>query len=233
MPDSHKTEADTRTRANSAAAITAKLLELFGSIPVSRELHSPTPDERATAIIKSACIKAAATSATLTLPAGPLGLLTIIPELAVIWQIQRQMVSDIASVYGKTSSLTNESMAYCLFKQGLSVTLSALVVKVGQKYLVRHASTQFMQKILQKVGISMTEKLLSRSITRFLPGVGAALMGTVSYRDTLRVGRSARDFFSSDIIFLEGVANAPEPQHSLPKPKTDAAELPHDADMKP
>ena len=63
MPDSHKTEADTRTRANSAAAITAKLLELFGSIPVSRELHSPTPDERATAIIKSACIKAAATSA--------------------------------------------------------------------------------------------------------------------------------------------------------------------------
>ncbi len=214
------------------SAITAKLLEILSSIPGSREQHSSTPDERATSIIKSACVKAAATSAVLSIPPGPLGWLSIIPELAGIWNIQRQMVADIASVYGKSSSLTSESMAYCLFKQGLSVTLSALVIKAGQKYLVQRASTQFMQKILQKLGISISQKLLGRGITRFLPVAGSALMGTVSYRDTLRVGRAAKDFFSSDIIFLEGVANAPSNMDELPAPAELTEALPQELDMK-
>jgi len=53
---------------------------------------------------------------TLALPPGPLGWMTILPEMVGVWKIQAQMVADIAALYGKTATLTQEQMLYCLFK---------------------------------------------------------------------------------------------------------------------
>ena len=44
------------------------------------------------------------------MPPGPLGWLTIAPELLAVWKIQAQMVSDLAGVYGKAATLTREHM---------------------------------------------------------------------------------------------------------------------------
>lgn len=35
---------------------------------------------------------------------GPLGLLTILPDMYAIWRVQAQLVADIAAVYGKTGN---------------------------------------------------------------------------------------------------------------------------------
>src|SRR5215475_4069711 len=93
------------------------LLErLLAEIPETQEIESRTPEERAREIARNAAIKAAMLSGGLALPPGPLGLLTILPDLYAIWKIQAQMVADIAGAYGKKGYLNREQMLYCLFR---------------------------------------------------------------------------------------------------------------------
>lgn len=168
-----------------------------------------SPEVRVKAIIDAAAWNASMASASLSLPPGPWGIVTIIPELLTIWKIQRQMVADIAAVYGKTASLNQEAMMYCLLKQGATVTMATLVTRCGTKYLVKKASSKAIQQILSKVGISLSQKLISRGIARFVPFAGAVCMGGFSYRDTQKVGKTAQDLFSADIQFDNTTVNEP------------------------
>jgi len=96
--------------------VSEKLIELVGSIPMSGDNAAADPRTRARALVSSAALKSAAISGSLALPPGPLGLITILPDLYAIWRIQAQLVADIAAVYGKTVFLTRETMLFCLFK---------------------------------------------------------------------------------------------------------------------
>src|SRR5215470_3400392 len=81
--------------------IVEAILNFLGQIPATDEHKSPDPAVRARSLAGSAAAKAALTAGTLALPPGPLGWLTIMPELIGIWKIQAQMVTDIAGTYGK------------------------------------------------------------------------------------------------------------------------------------
>ena len=96
--------------------VSERLLELVGSIPLSGEHAAATPRTRARALVRKSALKSAAISGSLALPPGPLGLMTILPDLFAIWRIQAQLVADIAAVYGKTGFLTEETILFCLFK---------------------------------------------------------------------------------------------------------------------
>jgi hypothetical protein len=77
-----------------------RLLEnLVTSVPSSTEALSTIPHERANEILRVAGLKAGALSAGLAIAPGPAGMLTVIPDLIQVWNIQRQMVSDIAACY--------------------------------------------------------------------------------------------------------------------------------------
>ena len=49
-----------------------------------------------------------AAAGALALPPGVVGWLTILPEMMGVWKIQRQLVADIAAIYGKHATLTPE-----------------------------------------------------------------------------------------------------------------------------
>src|SRR5262249_31097864 len=85
-------------------------------IPDSSEPEGRSPEERARKTARNAARKAALLSGGLALPPGPLGYVTIIPDLVAIWKIQAQMVADIAGTFGKKSFLGREQMLYCLFR---------------------------------------------------------------------------------------------------------------------
>jgi hypothetical protein len=68
--------------------VSAKLLELVGSIPMTGEHAAADPRTRARALGSRAALKSAAISGSLALPPGPLGLMTILPDLFAIWRIQ-------------------------------------------------------------------------------------------------------------------------------------------------
>ena len=77
-----------------------------------------------------------AAAGTLALPPGPLGWLTILPEMLAVWKIQSQMVADIAALYGQKSTLTEEQMVYCLFRHSAAQVAATAIELFEQETAV-------------------------------------------------------------------------------------------------
>lgn len=182
--------------------VTEMLLGLLSRIPSSQETPQSLPEVRAREVAKTAALRAAAISGALALPPGPLGLTTVLPDLLAIWRLQQGMVADIAAVYGKSASLRREAMVYCLFKHGGAALVRDLVSRVGERIVIKQTSVAFIQKILQKVGVQVTEKMISKTVSRWVPLVGAVGMSAYAYYDTNQVAATAIELFSSDLDTL-------------------------------
>jgi hypothetical protein len=174
------------------------------SIPSSSEPLSSNPQLRAREIIRIAGFKAGALSATLALPSGPAGMLTLIPDLIKVWQLQQQMVADIAACFGKSSQLNRQMMIYCLFRHGAAMLVRDVVARVGERVIVKQTSLRGVQQTLGKIGIHVTQKAVGKTLSRWLPIVGPVLIGGYSLMDTRKVGNTAIDNFSREIEIEPG-----------------------------
>ena len=177
------------------------IMDVVVYIPPSQEPAVEQAAERAHAIARTAARNASLMAGTLALPLGPLGWLTVLPELIGVWKLQAQMVSDIASVYGKQQSLGREQMLYCLFKQVSAQLMRDVVVRVGERALVRSTSVQVLQSIAQVLGVQITKSVINKSASRFVPLIGAVGVGAYAYFDTLQVAKNAADLFERDSVF--------------------------------
>ncbi|HVR83377.1 MAG TPA: hypothetical protein VMU54_03640 [Planctomycetota bacterium] len=177
------------------------LRQVIEYVPFSSQPSSSAPLVKARKLGSIAAMKAAAFSGALAVPPGPLGLLTIIPDLLGIWRIQAQLAADVAAVYGKTGYLTRESMLYCMFRHGAAHAVRDVVVRSGQRLLIRRITLQATDTVLRKVGIRLTERLATRAVTRWLPIIGAVGVGAYAYYDTGEVAKTAIQTFSSDLNF--------------------------------
>ena len=175
------------------------LLGLLDDMPKSTEPKSANPVSRSKTIGIQAAAEAAVFSGCLSIPPGPLGLATILPDLVAVWRIQAMMVADIAGAFGKSATLTREQMLYCLFKHAASQAVRDLVVRVGTRILVKRVSLRVLQKILQKIGIKVAQRLIGRVISRWLPLVGALGVGVYAFYDTAGVAKTAIELFRQDI----------------------------------
>lgn len=184
------------------------LLEnLATSIPSSTEQPSADPQQRAKEIIRVAGLKAGALSATLAVAPGPIGMLTVIPDLIKVWQIQQQMVADVAACFGKTAQLNRQMMVYCLFRHGAAMLLRDVVARVGGRVVVKQTSLRVIQQTLRKIGVHVTQKAVGSTLSRWLPIIGPVLIGGYSLLDTRSVGKTAIDTFSSQIEIEPPEAN--------------------------
>jgi len=205
---SPKTKSSTQTKPVTTTAtpepphfkIAEALRTLISRTPDSSEEESSTPFQRANQLKNAACLKAAAISGMLTLPPGPFGMLTILPELIAIWRLQQQLVADIANCFGKREVLTQEMMLYCLFKHGAAFLARDLVVRTGERVLVRRVTLRTLQQTLQKIGFKLTQKTIGRTLSRWVPLIGAAGMAAYSYYDTKCVAETAIEAFSKPIV---------------------------------
>ena len=68
---------------------------VIADVPPPRTHAVTDPGAAADAIAHRAARQAALLSGSLALPPGPLGLLTVLPDLYLIWKTQRQMVADL------------------------------------------------------------------------------------------------------------------------------------------
>jgi len=107
------------------------ILNFIGHIPGTAEKKSVDPAQRARVIARSAAKKAALTAGSLALPPGPLGWLTVLPELVAVWKLQAQMVADIAGIYGNKAELTREQMIMDLQAMWLSEGNTVLFITHG------------------------------------------------------------------------------------------------------
>ncbi len=174
------------------------LTDFISKVPESNLSKSEFPQEDSKDIISDASWKAASVSGALALPPGPLGMLTILPELIGVWKIQAQMVADVAAVHGKTAVLSKEAMLYCLFKHGAGHLFRDIVVRAGERVLVKRVTLRALQSILTKLGFSITQRAIGRAVARWIPIAGAVAIGAYAKYDTSQVGETAQEFFASE-----------------------------------
>ena len=182
-------------RAKPADAVARALLAVVGDIPASSQNTVKVPLTAAQHLTRVAARKAAMTSGSLAMAPGPLGLFTLLPDLIAVWRIQSQLVSDIAAVYGQHGTLTREHMLDCLVKHTASQAVRDLVVRAGERYLIKHASLALIQTIARKLGVTVSKKMIGGGISRFLPVVGAMGVGGYAYYDTAKVAATAIELF--------------------------------------
>jgi len=162
------------------------------------DVPSPTthavadPDAQAEHIAKAAARQAAVLSGSLALPPGPFGMMTVLPDLYLIWKTQRQMVADIFAVYGRSAELTRVHMLYCLFRHAASQVLRDVVVRTGQRIVVEQVSAGALKQIVGKVGVTISKRVAGNAASRWIPLAGAAAVGAYAYWDTLQVAKNAR-----------------------------------------
>lgn len=165
---------------------------IITDVPMPRTRPSNDPAEAAERVARTAARNAAMLSGSLALPPGPIGMLTVLPDLYLIWKIQRQMVADIFALHGRTAELTATHMLYCLFRHMASHVVRDVVVRAGERALVRQLSSSAMSSTLGTLGMTVAQRLAGTSASRWVPLAGAAAVGAYAYWDTLQVAKTAR-----------------------------------------
>lgn len=173
------------------------LFDLITDIPESLHGQNPDPDEKVQHLIRQAAFKASTVSATLSIPAGITGIITAIPDIAAVWRIQAQLVSDIAASYGKIAMLSREAMVWCLFRHSAASLLRDVAVRTGSRVIIQKVSAGVLKKILQKIGGKVSKKLLGKVALRAVPAIGAIGNGAYTYYDTVEVGKTASTYFKA------------------------------------
>jgi hypothetical protein len=173
------------------------ILDIIGTLPKSALSREDDPEPRAKRSISLATMKAAVVSGGLALPSGPVGFLTIIPDLVLVWKLQARLVMDMAAVYGKEKSLTQEALLYCLFHHAAADQMRDVAVRVGGRVVFRKASAAVLGKVAKDVGLRMAQRMLRRALARVIPLLGAIGVGAYSYYDTACVGKTTLEFLKS------------------------------------
>ena len=170
---------------------------VIADVPPPRTHAVSNPASEAEAIAKRAAKRAALLSGSLALPPGPLGMLTVLPDLYLIWKTQRQMVADIFGLYGRSAELTRVHMLYCLFRHAASHVLRDVVVRTGQRVIVRQVASGALRGLAQKVGVSLSKRIAGTAATRWVPLAGAAAVSAYAYWDTLQVAKTAHKLLTA------------------------------------
>lgn len=201
LPQPHDPNGVTETpKPSSASSLISKaLLPLIAKVPESKERLSPTPANDSRQKANAAAAKAALAAGALALPPGAVGWLTILPEMMGVWKIQKQLVADIAALYGKDATLTSEQVMYCLFQHTATQGVRDLVVRVGERTLVRRASPMLIGTLTRRIGASLAKRAAGKGMARWLPIVGAVGIGAYAYYDTAKVAATAIDLFDGVI----------------------------------
>ena len=182
---------------------------MIAEVPMPRVQEAADPAQDADRIAREAARNAALVSASLALPPGPLGMLTVLPDLFLIWKIQRQLVADIFALHGRTVELTRTHMLYCLFRHMASQVLRNVVVRAGERAIVRQLSSHALNSMLGSLGLTVTRRIAGTSASRWVPLAGAAAVGAYAYWDTLQVARTARTVLAPQ---NQGLAPATTPR---------------------
>jgi uncharacterized protein (DUF697 family) len=175
------------------------VFKVTSEMPSTGETQSLDALSRARKLTAEASLRAATISGALALPPGPLGWLTILPDLAAIWRVQAKLVADIAAVYGKKGNLTQQSIIYCLFRHAAAQAVRDLVTRMGERLVVQRVSVQVTRDVLSRIGVKLVYRVGRRRLWQLLPAIGALAVAGYAYYDTDQVGQTAIEFFSRDI----------------------------------
>ena len=173
-------------------AMPGVLERIITDVPLPRVHVHDGVASTAAEVMHSAARRAALVSGSLALPPGPLGMATVMPDLYLIWKIQRQMVADLFALHGRSAELTRTHMLYCLFRHAASHVVRDVAVRAGQRFVIREMTAGALRSALGTLGMVVTRRAAGNAAGRWIPALGAAAVASYAYWDTLQVAKTAR-----------------------------------------
>jgi len=180
-----------------ASRIGQSILDAVGEVPPSARRKSKEALAESRTVISKAAGKASLTAGALAMPLGPIGWLTILPEMLAVWRIQAQMVADIAALHGRKAVLTREQMMFCLFRHTAAQAVRDLAVRAGERLIVQQVTGQVLKKVAEAIGVKIARRVVGKGFTRWLPVIGVVGVAGYAYYDTAQVGATALEMFSA------------------------------------
>jgi hypothetical protein len=194
--DANATADDPTTAAGGlGGALGRAVLDAIGEIPHSERGSSHQPKRDSLRAANLAASKAALAAGALALPLGPVGWLTVLPEMVTVWRLQARLVADIAALHGRSADLSHEALLYCLFQHSSGQVLRDLMMRVGERSAIQTLSVRALQVVAAKVGAMLAQKAVGRSMARWLPIAGAVGLGAYALWDTRQVAATAISLF--------------------------------------
>jgi hypothetical protein len=192
--------ASSQSAADAAGPLGQAVLDALGEMPRSALRPSAQPGPDSARVARGAATKAAIAAGTLALPLGPLGWLTVLPEMVTVWRIQARLVADIAALHGRAHGLTQEELLYCLFRHSSGQLVRDLVVRVGERSLVQTATAQALRLVAQRIAARLARAVAGKSVARWLPVAGAMGLGAYAFWDTRQVAATATELFATEVV---------------------------------
>ena len=81
-------------------------------------------------------------------------------------------------------------------------------MRAGERAIVHRLTVGALQSIAARLGVSLSQQLIAKSASRWVPGIGAAAVAAYAWWDTERVGRVADELFGREVVL------DPEPQET-------------------
>jgi len=155
-----------------------------------------TPDE----MIDEAARRAFKLSTALGLIPGPIGMATILPEVAALTRLQINLIKRIARHHHKEEQASAEII---LLIRGNVLGVAAgetLVRRMGTALVMRSVNARVVKRIAGAVGTRIVNRAAERAAARWIPVVTAPLFGYMSRSLTRKIGREAERLFSLEMI---------------------------------
>lgn len=172
---------------------------LFEFAPDEDEIVYATPDE----LIKTISWATFGITTLASLPPGPFGLLTILPDLIAVTKLQVDLVYSIANYYNKMEEV-NPTILALIFANEAGVKIgSAIVDHVGSKVVVKTLNSSALRPITNKIAEKIGARITEKAVGRWIPFVFAPIFGAFSKTMTTRIGNEAVKLFQQNIEVLE------------------------------
>jgi hypothetical protein len=150
-------------------------------------------------MIDEAARRAFQISTALGLIPGPLGMATILPEVAALARLQISLIHRIAGHYGKGSKVNKELVLLIMANAMGLAAGEVLFRKVGTTLVLKSASTRIARTVARRVGTRMVDMAVGKAIGRWIPVITAPLFGCFSRSLTRKIGREAQNLFLQEI----------------------------------
>lgn len=143
-------------------------------------------------------------STALGLLPGPVGMASILPEVAALTKLQINLIYRIARYHRKQEKV-NKELILLIFGNAFGIAAGeALAHRLGSRLIIRSMNARITRSIARRIGSEIIERAAEKAMGRWIPVILAPLFGYFSRSMTQKIGREADKLFSGEIE-LEGL----------------------------
>ncbi|MGL4604042.1 MAG: EcsC family protein [Iodobacter sp.] len=192
--------------------VTDALEGVFETVFVERQAYYKKPEISSPGLssidqlISNYAMMNAGISGTAAIIPGPLGMLSVVPEIIAVTRNQIAMIYDMGAAYGQEKSINKELLMAIFAAAAGSGTIGVLTIR-GSQVLIRRASLQVMQKLIGALGGKISQQALKAALAKWIPLVGAAGMAYWSKYSTEQIAKQAHTIFKLKIVHAEETEN--------------------------